>query len=138
MLSLTNQRERDRHLLSTLPTHTPNTCIYKSAKFAPQPKISLTERVLKAFAREKQLCQLLKDIETANRCLRSHKPIPASCSEHTSHSLDVLLPLIAQQAVLLEQAATAGVGGTLKRAAEDAPDFRLFADDSCTLYALLI
>ena len=69
---------------------------------------------MQSFAREKELCKFLKDLEHANRCLRSHKPIPSACSDHTSHSLDVLLPLISQQAVLLEQAATAGVGGASK------------------------
>lgn len=113
--AITRRGNSHRTLLNTMPT--------------------VRDVSIQAFARERELCKLLKDVELANRCLRNHKPIPASCSEWTHHSLDVLLPLVAQQAVLLEQAATAGVGGTAKRerAAEEAADFRLFADDSTGL-----
>ena len=92
---------------------------------------------MQAFAREKELCALLRDAEAAHRCVRSHRPVPAACGERTAHSLEALLPLVAQQAVLLEQAATAGTGGAARRerAAEDAADFHLFADDSSSLCA---
>lgn len=91
--------------------------------------------MLQAFAREKDLCALLKDVETAHCCLRRHRAVPAACSERAPCSLEAVLPLVAQQAILLEQAATAGVGGAAKRerAAEEAADFRLFADDASGL-----
>lgn len=118
--------------------------MYENLPRSPQKRIKRRDPTrsgpaVQAFAREKELCKLLKDAETAHRCLRNHKPIPASSSDRTHHSFAILLPLVAQQAVLLEQAATAGVGGAGKRerAAEEAADFRLFADDTSSVYASL-
>lgn len=84
-----------------------------------------TRSGLQAFYRETELCKLLKEVELAHRCLQAGRSVPGSAQDDLD--LAVLVPLTAQQFLLLERAAVAGHGG--RKPAEDAADFQIFSED---------
>lgn len=82
---------------------------------------------MQAFFRETELCKLLREMETAHRCLAAGRSIAPS-AELSDLDLAALAPLTAQQFVLLERAAAAGHSG--RKPAEDFTEFQIFSEDA--------
>jgi hypothetical protein len=92
---------------------------------------------IQAFAREKEVMAILKDAEVVIRRHNQRKSTAACPASLQELDLPAVVPMWAQQAVLLEHAATVNVWQG-SRPADGSVDFNLFVGEVSECAAVLI
>jgi hypothetical protein len=84
---------------------------------------------VQAFGEEKELMDLLRGVEQAVQRTRNHLPIPQGTTQ-CSADLPALVPMLLQQAEMMERAACVGMACKSQgERGQGTPEFKMFAKE---------